>query len=71
MIEITAGSLLLKLADTEEEYQQLWKLRYHELRKDYNQDINDINEEDKDEYDEVCDHLIIVDTIGIFDFSFF
>lgn len=62
MIEITAGSLLLKLADTEEEYQQLWKLRYHELRKDYNQDINDINEEDKDEYDEVCDHLIIVDT---------
>ena len=62
MIEITAGNLLLKLANTEEEYNQLWKLRYHELRKNYNQDIDDENEEDKDEYDNVCDHLIIVDT---------
>lgn len=62
MIEIKSGNLLLKLANCEKEYKQLWKLRYHELLKAYNQDHYNEFEEDKDIYDEVCDHLIIVDT---------
>ena len=62
MLEIKSGNLLLKLADCNKEYQQLWKLRYHELLKAYNQDHYNELEEDKDIYDEVCDHLIIVDT---------
>ena len=62
MIEIKAGNLLLKLANCEKEYKQLWKLRYRELIKAYNQDHYNADEEDKDIYDDVCDHLIIVDT---------
>ena len=59
MEEIRAGELVLKLASTEKEYQQLWRLRYNELLKDYNKDLES---EVEDDYDEVCDHLIIVDT---------
>lgn len=57
------SNILIKLASEKEEHDQIWKLRYFDLILNYNE--NQINEEevDKDEYDEVCDHLIAVDTI--------
>lgn len=62
MEEIKVGNFILKLADNEKEFQQLYKLRYKALLKDYNENLNIDNEEDIDIYDSVCDHLIIVDT---------
>lgn len=52
---------MVKLAETNDEYNQIYKLRYQELLLDYNKDKTDENEIDKDDYDEVCDHLIAVD----------
>lgn len=61
MDSFKSGSIMIKLAETEEERNQLWKLRYFDLVLEYNK--NSINEfqEDKDEYDEICDHLIAID----------
>lgn len=62
MESFASANILIKLAETKKEYDQIWKLRYHELLLNYNN--NSVNEEevDKDEYDEVCDHLIAIDT---------
>ena len=56
------SNILIKLASEKEEYDQIWKLRYFDLILNYNQ--NQVNEEevDKDIYDDVCDHLIAIDT---------
>ena len=60
--QIISGNILVKLADTLEEYNQVYKLRYQELLLEYNQEKQMEDEIDKDEYDEVCDHLIAIDT---------
>ena len=62
MESFKAGNLLVKIADREEEFKQIWRLRYEELLLSYDSSKNFESKEDKDEYDEVCDHLIIIDT---------
>ena len=52
---------IIKLAETEKEHKDLFRLRYFDLLKYYNQDYYNETQEDKDEYDEYCDHLIIID----------
>lgn len=52
---------ILKLASTEKEYKDLYRLRYFDLLKSYNENYHNDNLEDKDEYDKYCDHLIIKD----------
>ncbi|MBQ8292462.1 MAG: GNAT family N-acetyltransferase [Bacilli bacterium] len=56
------GNIRIKLAETKEEYEGLYRLRYFDLLLNYN--INNQNDEqlDTDAYDKVCDHLIAVDT---------
>ena len=60
--QFSSGNILVKLANTPEEYNQVYKLRYQELLLEYNKNVIQENEIDKDEYDEVCDHLIAIDT---------
>lgn len=55
------GNILIKLAETKEEYDGLYHLRYFDLLLNYNNDNQNSDEVDKDLYDEVCDHLIAVD----------
>lgn len=62
MESFKAGNLLVKIADKEEEFKQIFRLRYEELLLSYDSSKNFESKEDKDEYDEVCDHLIIIDT---------
>lgn len=52
---------IIKLAETEKERNGLFRLRYFDLLQYYNESYVNETEEDKDEYDEYCDHLIIVD----------
>lgn len=61
MEEFRANNILIKLIDSEEEKQKIYKLRYENLILDYN--INNINELgiDKDIYDDCCDHIIAID----------
>ena len=59
--QIISNNILVKLAETEEEYSQVYKLRYQELLLEYNQNINLTSNIDKDIYDEFCDHLIAID----------
>lgn len=59
---IQSGNILIKLADSEKEYNEIYKLRYQELLLEYDKDKKLEEEIDKDEYDEICDHLIAVDT---------
>ena len=61
MESFQSGNILVKLAQTEEEKKGLWKLRYFDLILEYDKDKVSEIEEDKDEYDEVCDHLIAID----------
>lgn len=61
MEKIRCGNFIVKLAETETEYKQLYKLRYFDLLLHYNHDLKKDIEEDKDEYDEYCDHLIVID----------
>lgn len=61
MKSFLVNNLLVKLAETEEEYKSLFKLRYLDLLKSYNTNLNSEIEEDKDEYDKYCDHIIVVD----------
>lgn len=61
-ISFSSGNILVKLANTESEYNQVYKLRYQELLLEYDQTKKFEEEIDKDEYDEVCDHLIAIDT---------
>ena len=60
--QFSSGNILVKLASTPEEYNQVYKLRYQELLLEYNKEKEFETEIDKDEYDEVCDHLIAIDT---------
>lgn len=55
------GNILIKLAETKEEYDGLYRLRYFDLLLNYNNDNQNSDEVDKDAYDEICDHLIAVD----------
>ena len=57
------SNILIKLASEKEEYDQIWKLRYFDLILNYNKDQVNEEEIDKDIYDDVCDHLIAVDTL--------
>lgn len=52
---------IIKLAETEKERNGLFRLRYFDLLQYYNESYVNETEEDKDEYDEYCDHLIIID----------
>ena len=61
MRSFVVNDLLVKLAETEEEYKSLFKLRYLDLLKSYNTYLSSEIEEDKDEYDKYCDHIIVVD----------
>ena len=56
-----SGNILIKLAETPDEYIQIYKLRYQELLLEYDKEKKVEDELDKDEYDDVCDHLIAVD----------
>lgn len=56
-----SGNILIKLAETSDEYMQIYKLRYQELLLEYDKNKKVEDELDKDEYDDVCDHLIAVD----------
>lgn len=57
-----SNNILIKLAETEEEFEQIYRLRYFELILDYNKNQINENEMDKDEYDDICDQMIAVDT---------
>lgn len=61
MLDFTKGNIRIKLAQTEEEYKQLYRLRYFDLLLDYNSNNLKDDELDKDAYDDVCDHIIAVD----------
>lgn len=56
-----SGNFLVKLAQTQDEYNQIYKLRYQDLILEFDETKNLVESIDKDEYDEVCDHLIAVD----------
>lgn len=58
---IQSGNILVKLADTEKEYNEIFKLRYQELLLEYDKDKRIEEEIDKDDYDEICDHLVAID----------
>lgn len=62
MESFVVNNFIVKLAETEEEYRGLYKLRYFDLLRNYNSSIQNDQEEDKDEYDKYCDHLIIIDS---------
>ena len=61
MKSFIVNNFIVKLAETEKEYHSLFKLRYFDLLKDYNDNVFNENEEDKDEYDKYCDHIIVID----------
>lgn len=52
---------IIKLAQTEEERKGLYKLRYYDLLQYFNEDYVNETHEDKDDYDDYCNHLIIID----------
>ena len=56
-----SDNILIKLAETKEELEQIYRLRYFDLILDYNKNQINENEMDKDEYDEICDQMIAVD----------
>lgn len=55
------GNFLIKLAESKEEYDGLYRLRYFDLLLNYNVNNKNSEELDKDIYDDVCDHLIAID----------
>lgn len=57
----TTSNFEIKLAETESEFLELYKLRYEELLLCYNKDNANETGIFTDEYDHVCDHLIAVD----------
>lgn len=61
MESFASSNILIKLAETEKEYKEVYRLRYFDLILNYNQEQINCEEIDKDEYDEVCDHLIAID----------
>ncbi|MCK9470465.1 MAG: GNAT family N-acyltransferase [Bacilli bacterium] len=61
---IECGNFIVKIADTEEELEQLFKLRYEELFLYYNKEIKQDEEMCIDRYDYLCDHLICYDTLN-------
>lgn len=54
-------NILIKLAETKEELEQIYRLRYFDLILDYNKNQVNEFEMDKDEYDDICDQMIAVD----------
>lgn len=63
-VPIECGNFIVKIADTEEELQQLFKLRYEELFLYYNKESKNEEEMCVDKYDYLCDHLICYDNIN-------
>lgn len=61
MNSFEASNILIKLAESKKEYQEVYRLRYFDLILNYNKEHINHEEIDKDEYDEVCDHLIAID----------
>lgn len=55
------GNIRIKLAETKAEYDALYRLRYFDLLLDYNDDNKNVNEVDRDIYDDICDHIIAID----------
>lgn len=60
--EFSVNNILIKIAETEEEKQQVYRLRYQDLILDYNKSKVNNLEIDRDDYDNYCDYLIAVDT---------
>ncbi len=63
MKSFEAGNILIRLAQTEKDYKEIYRLRYFDLILNYNQDQVNHEEIDKDEYDDVCDHLVAIDKV--------
>ena len=63
-IPIECGSFIVKLASTEEEMKQLYKLRYEELLLYYNENNENDEHTFTDQYDHICDHLICYDKVN-------
>ena len=63
MKSVEAGNILIRLAQTEKDYKEIYRLRYFDLILNYNQDQVNHEEIDKDEYDDVCDHLVAIDKV--------
>ena len=60
-VPFECGNFVVKLAETKEELQQAYKLRYEELLLYYNKDNQNEEKMFIDEYDSLCDHLICFD----------
>lgn len=60
--EIKSGNIVVRLAESKDELEQAQKLRYDMLVMDFN--TNNINDSgsDKSDYDNICSHLIAIDT---------
>lgn len=63
-VPIVCGNFVVKLAETKEELQQAYKLRYEELLLYYNKDNQNEEKMFIDKYDCLCDHLICYDLIN-------
>lgn len=63
-IPIECGDFVVKLADTKEELEKAYHLRYEQLLLYYNKD--NVNEDRVfiDQYDNLCDHLICYDVVN-------
>lgn len=55
------GNLVVRLAKTEAEKDEAYRLRYEELLLHYNKNNENIEKKFKDVYDDLCDHLICCD----------
>lgn len=63
MRSFESSNILIRLAKTEKDYKEIYRLRYFDLILNYNKEQVSHEEIDKDEYDDVCDHLVAIDTI--------
>ena len=63
MESFKSSNILIKLAENADEKNAVYRLRYFDLILNYNEMQTNSSEMDKDLYDEVCDHLIAIDTL--------
>jgi putative hemolysin len=61
MTGFKSNNFVIKLAETEAELQEIFKLRYEELLLCYNKENTNDTGLFIDEYDRICDHLIAID----------
>lgn len=61
MESFRSSNILIKIASTAEEKKAVYRLRYFDLVLNYNEAQTNSEEMDKDQYDDVCDHLIAID----------